>query len=58
MGQPGVMAATGDRCLPPALMLHSASLHQARRMEVLEKSHSAVGEKCKAHGKQERETKR
>lgn len=37
---------------PPALMLHSGSLHLAYRIEVLEQSHSAVGEKCEAHGKQ------
>lgn len=45
LGQPGVGAAAGERYpqLPPALMLRSGSLHLARRMEALEKSHSAVG---------------
>lgn len=44
MGQPGETDAAGHRymCLPPVLMLHSASLQPACRMEVLEKSHSAV----------------
>lgn len=53
MGQPGETAAAGHRymCLSPALMLHSASLQPACRMEVLEKSRSAVGEKCEAHWK-------
>lgn len=53
MGQPGETAAAGHRymCLSPALMLHSASLQPVCRMEVLEKSHSVVGEKCEAHWK-------
>lgn len=58
MGHPGVGAAAGERYmwLPPALMLPSGLLHLACTMEVLEKSHSAVGEKCEARGKQEGET--
>lgn len=58
MGQPGVGAAAGERYtwLPPALMLPSGSLHLACRMEALEKSHSAVGERCEAHAKQKGET--
>ena len=60
MGQLGVGAAAGERYtwLPPAVMLRSGLLHLACRMEVLEKSHSAVREKCEAHGKQEGETNR
>jgi len=55
MGQPAMGAAAGGdthQRLPPALMLHSGSFHLACRMEVLEKSHSAVGQKCE-YGKQE-----